>query len=56
LSQAHKNLELFGRVTGDLADKTPSVAIQIVIPQPDHPGAPSDTAAETIDIALPVRR
>jgi hypothetical protein len=52
LNQAHKNLELLGRVTGELEPQTASVAIQIVIPTMTAPTMPEP---ETIDIALPPR-
>jgi hypothetical protein len=52
LNQAHKNLELLGRVTGELEPQSASVAIQIVIPAMPAPTMPEP---ETIDIALPPR-
>jgi transcriptional regulator with XRE-family HTH domain len=56
LNQAHKNLELLGRVTGDLADdKAPSVAIQIVLPSVSH-DSPVIDIDPAIEIALPTRK
>lgn len=50
LNQAHKNVELLGRVTGELEVSTPMVAIQIVCPVTEN--RPSAAAAQTIDISL----
>jgi hypothetical protein len=58
LNQAHKNVELLGRVTGELEVAAGSnIAIQIVLPQVASPpsGAESAPAYEVIDIAPPKR-
>jgi hypothetical protein len=55
INQAHKNLELLGRVTGELeSEKTPSVAIQIVIP--NNSAAQPPSSADAVEIALPLRK
>lgn len=54
LGQAHKNLEMLGRATGELESVTNnSVQIQIVVPS--GPAYGSKFEAEAIDIALPKR-
>lgn len=50
LNQAHKNLELLGRVTGELEVSAPTIAIQIVCPVTDQ--RPSTAAAQIVDISL----
>lgn len=50
LNQGHKNVELLGRVTGELEVSTPSIAIQIVCPVTDQ--RPSTAAAQVVDISL----
>ena len=57
LNQAHKNVELLGRVTGELEVSAGSnIAIQIVLPQAGSGAADeSPSAYRTIDIALPKR-
>ena len=58
MNQAHKNLELLGRVTGELEVAAVSnIAIQIVLPQAGSGVAvdESPSAYQTIDIALPKR-
>jgi hypothetical protein len=50
LNQAHKNVELLGRVTGELEVASPMIAIQIVCPVTDQ--RPSTAAAQIVDISL----
>lgn len=49
LNQAHKNVELLGRVTGELEVSAPMVAIQVVCPVEIRPAGPEPP---TIDISL----
>lgn len=49
LNQAHKNVELLGRVTGELEVSAPTVAIQIVCPTETRPVS---VPAPCIDISL----
>ena len=57
LNQGHKNLELLGRVTGEL--ETPAqqqIAIQIVMPQAVLGSSGDRPDVEVVDIALPRQR
>lgn len=55
LNQAHKNVELLGRVTGELeAPAAANIAIQIVMPSAVAP--PTEANVQTIEIGLPKRR
>jgi hypothetical protein len=56
LNQGHKNLEILGKVTGELREAAaPQVAIQIVMPSLPAPGPATEPERQAITIALPKR-